>query len=43
MFDNEVYNVGSGILVTIKELADMVMKLVSKKLPVVYMFSNPGT
>lgn len=42
IFDNETYNVGSGKPVTIRELANTVMKIVGKELPVIHEPPRPG-
>jgi UDP-glucose 4-epimerase len=42
VFDNEVYNVGSGKPVTIKELAKIIIKLVGRELPIIHAPPRPG-
>ncbi len=42
VFDNEVYNVGSGEPVTIKDLAKIIVKLVGKELPIIHASPRPG-
>ncbi len=42
VFDNETYNVGSGVPTTIKELARAVIRLVGRELPVVHEPPRPG-
>jgi len=42
IFDNEVYNVGSGEPVTIKDLAKTIIKLVGKELPIIHVSPRPG-
>ncbi len=42
VFDNEVYNVGSGEPVTIKDLAKIIIKLVGKELPIIHASPRAG-
>ncbi|MEM2078849.1 MAG: SDR family NAD(P)-dependent oxidoreductase [Thermosphaera sp.] len=42
VFDNEVYNIGSGKPTTIEELARTIMKLLGRELPIVRMPPRPG-
>ncbi|MEM4889110.1 MAG: hypothetical protein QXJ64_06715, partial [Thermosphaera sp.] len=42
VFDNEVYNIGSGKPIAIEELARTIMKLLGRELPIVRMPPRPG-
>ncbi|MEM0244549.1 MAG: NAD-dependent epimerase/dehydratase family protein [Zestosphaera sp.] len=42
VFDNKVYNIGSGKPTTIEELARTIMKLLDRELPIVRMPPRPG-
>lgn len=42
LFSSDVYNVGSGKPTTINELAEIIMKLINKRLPLIHAPPRPG-